>query len=177
MIFRPTEIAGAYLIEMEKIDDERGFFARTFCTEEFGEAGLNTRIAQCSVSFNEKKGTLRGIHYQAAPYQETKVVRCTRGAIFDVLIDLRRESVTRGDWMSMELTAENRRMLYVPEGVAHGFQTLMDGTEVFYQMSEFFAPGSVFGVRWDDPAFGIAWPLQPTGLSQKDLSYPLYSFE
>lgn|SRR5208282_1465006 len=177
MIFRPTEIAGAYLVEMEKIDDERGFFARTFCTQEFGRAGLNARITQCSVSFNEKRGTLRGMHYQAAPHQETKVVRCTRGAIFDVLIDLRRKSVTCGDWISVELTADNRRMVYVPEGVAHGFQTLMDGTEVFYQMSEFFTPGSAIGVRWDDPAFGIAWPLQPTGLSQKDLSYPLYSSE
>jgi dTDP-4-dehydrorhamnose 3,5-epimerase len=117
------------------------------------------------------------MHYQAAPHRETKVVRCTRGAIFDVLIDLRRESVTCGDWMSLELSADNRRMVYVPEGVAHGFQTLMDGAEVFYQMSELFEPGSAFGVRWDDPAFGIAWPLQPTRLSQKDLSYPLYSFE
>jgi dTDP-4-dehydrorhamnose 3,5-epimerase len=177
VIFRPTEIAGAYLIEMEQIEDERGFFARTFCTKEFDHAGLNSRITQCSLSFNEKRGTLRGMHYQAAPHRETKVVRCTRGAIFDVLIDLRRESATCGDWMSLELSADNRRMVYVPEGVAHGFQTLTDGTEVLYQMSEFFAPGSALGVRWDDPAFGIAWPLRPTGLSQKDVSYPLYSFE
>ncbi len=174
VIFRPTEIAGAYLIEMEKLDDERGFFARAFCAEEFGQAGLNARITQCSVSFNEKRGTLRGMHYQAAPHQETKVVRCTRGAIFDVLVDLRRESATCGDWMSMELTADNRRMLYVPEGVAHGFQTLMDGTEVFYQMSEFFAPGSAFGVRWDDPAFGIRWPVESPILSERDRSHALW---
>ena len=171
VIFRPTEIPGAYLIEIDKIDDERGFFARTFCTEEFGRAGLNSRITQCSVSFNEKRGTLRGMHYQTAPHQETKVVRCTRGAIFDVLIDLRRESVTRADWISVELSADNRRMVYVPEGVAHGFQTLMDGSEVFYQMSEFFAPDSAFGVRWDDPAFGIRWPIENPILSERDRSH------
>jgi dTDP-4-dehydrorhamnose 3,5-epimerase len=173
MKFQPAEIAGAYLIEPERLEDERGFFARTFCRREFVEHGLNARIAQCSISFNEKKHTLRGMHYQAAPDREVRVVRCTRGAIFDVLVDLRHESLTFRDWMAVELTAENRRMVYIPEGVAHGFQTLMDETEVFYQMSEFYAPVSVRGVRWNDPAFGIVWPRHPSFISERDANFPL----
>lgn len=173
VIFLAAEIAGAYVVELEKIEDERGFFARTFCREEFGRIGLIERVAQCSVSFNLGKGTLRGMHSQVAPHEEARLVRCTRGAIYDVLLDLRRDSPGFGKWMARELTAENRTGLYVPEGVAHGFQTLMDNTEVFYQMSEFHEPSCVRGVRWDDPGFGIAWPLRPTFISQKDLSYPL----
>jgi dTDP-4-dehydrorhamnose 3,5-epimerase len=173
MKFQSADIAGAYLIEPEKLEDGRGFFARTFCRREFGEHGLNARIAQCSISFNEKKDTLRGMHYQAAPHEETRLVRCTRGAIFDVLVDLRRGSLTFGEWMAVELTAENHRMLYIPEGVAHGFQTLVDATEVFYQMSEFYEPESTRGVRWNDPAFGIVWPRPPSVISERDSSFPL----
>ncbi|MGA8222572.1 MAG: dTDP-4-dehydrorhamnose 3,5-epimerase [Candidatus Acidiferrales bacterium] len=175
MIFKSTEIVGAFLIEPEKIEDARGFFARTFCRREFGMHGVNARIAQCSVSFNVKSGTLRGMHYQAAPQRETKLVRCTRGAIFDALLDLRPESLTFGDWAAFELTAENHRMLYIPEGVAHGFQTLVDGTEVFLQMSEFYEPESARGVRWNDPAFGIVWPRPPSVISEQDSSFPLVS--
>lgn len=173
MNFRPAEIAGAYVVEIEKIEDERGFFARTFCRKEFGNAGLIARIAQCSVSFNKRTGTLRGMHLQVAPNAETRLVRCTRGAVYDVLLDLRKDSPGFGKWITTKLSAENRRAVYVPEGVAHGFQTLVDDTEVFYQMSEFHEPGSAHGVRWDDPAFGITWPLLPTIISQKDLAYPL----
>jgi dTDP-4-dehydrorhamnose 3,5-epimerase len=173
MIFKPAAIAGAFLIEPEKLADARGFFTRTFCRREFGARGLNLRIAQCSVSFNEKNGTLRGMHYQAAPHQETRLVRCTRGAIFDVLLDLRRDSLTYGDWMAFELTAENHRMLYIPEGVAHGFLTLVDGTEISYQMSEFYEPESARGVLWSDPAFGIVWPRPPLLVSECDASFPL----
>jgi dTDP-4-dehydrorhamnose 3,5-epimerase len=175
MIFKLAKIAGAFLIEPEKLEDLRGCFARTFCRREFGMHGLNARIAQCSVSFNEKSGTLRGMHYQASPHLETKVVRCTRGVIFDVLLDLRSESLTYGDWAAFELTAENHRLLYVPEGVAHGFLTLVDATEVLYQMSEFYEPGSARGVRWNDPAFGIEWPSPPTLISEQDSSFPLVS--
>lgn len=172
MRFIETEIKGAFIIEPELIEDERGFFARTFCQEEFKAHGLNFRVVQCNISFNKKRGTLRGMHYQIAPYQEAKLVRCTRGAIYDVIIDLRPESPTFKQWIAVELTAENRRMLYVPEGFAHGFQTLEDNTEVFYQMSEFYHPECARGVRWDDPAFGIEWPIITPILSERDRSYP-----
>jgi dTDP-4-dehydrorhamnose 3,5-epimerase len=173
MKFQPAEIAGAYLVEPEKLADERGFFARTFCRREFAEHGLNARIAQCSISFNEKKYTLRGIHYQAAPHEETQLVRCTRGAIFGVLLDLRPKSLTFRDWIAVDLTAENRRMVYIPEGIAYGFQTLVDETEIFFQMSEFYEPESARGVRWNDPAFGIVWPRHPSFISERDASFPL----
>jgi dTDP-4-dehydrorhamnose 3,5-epimerase len=174
VIFRPVEIAGAYLIEPEKIEDERGFLARTFCREEFGQIGLISRIAQCSVSFSPRKGTLRGMHFQVAPHEETRVVRCTRGAIYDALLDLRRNSPGFGKWAAVELTAENRKAAYVPVGVAHGFQTLVDDTEVFYQMSELYEPSCARGVRWDDPAFGIRWPVENPISSARDRSHALW---
>lgn len=175
MIFRETRLKGAYIIELEPLEDERGFFARSFCRQEFEKYALKTCIVQCNVSFNKKKGTLRGMHYQVPPHEEAKLVKCTRGAIYDVIIDLRRQSPTFKQWAAAELSADNRKMLYVPEGFAHGFQTLADDTEVFYQMSEFYHPESAKGVRWDDPVFGIAWP--ETGcrmISDKDNSYPGY---
>jgi dTDP-4-dehydrorhamnose 3,5-epimerase len=172
VIFKETKLQGAFIIEPERIEDERGFFTRTFCRNEFKAHGLNPHLVQCSVSFNKKKGTLRGMHYQTAPYEETKLVRCTRGAIYDVMLDLRPNSPTFKQWVSVELTGENRRMLYIPEGVAHGFQTLQDETEVLYQMSEFFHPECARGVRWDDPSFAVRWLRKPLIVSRKDASYP-----
>lgn len=173
MIFTATEVEGVYVIDPERIEDERGFFARTWNPEEFEAYGLETALAQCSISFNNKKGTLRGMHYQAAPHEEVKLVRCTAGAIHDVALDLRTGSPTFRHWTAADLTAENRRMLYVPKGCAHGFQTLEDATEVFYQISTAYAPESARGVRWDDPAFGIEWPLPVSAISDRDrhLSY------
>lgn len=168
MIFKETKLKEAYIIEIEPIEDERGFFARSFCAEEFEKYGLNSSIAQCNISYNQKKGTLRGMHYQVAPHAETKLVRCTRGAIYDVALDLRKDSPTFKQWVATELSANNRRMFYIPDGVAHGFQTLEDHTEVFYQMSEFYHPESVRGVRWNDPLFGIEWPLSKPILSHRD---------
>ena len=160
MIFAETKLKGAYVIEPERLEDERGFFARTFGHEEFAAHGLRNRFVQCSISFNQKKGTLRGMHYQVAPYEEAKLVRCTMGAIYDVIIDLRSGSPTFKQWVAVELTAQNRNMLYVPEGLAHGFQSLEDDTEVFYQISEFYHPESARGIRWDDPALAIEWPAE-----------------
>ena len=170
MLFIETKLDGVYIIELEKIEDDRGFFARTFCQREFEAHGLNPRIAQCSVSFNRRKGTLRGMHYQVAPYEESKLVRCTMGAIYDVAVDLRPESRTFKQWVAVELTGENGRMFYIPQGLAHGFQTLVDNTEVFYQMSEFYHPQCARGVRWDDPAFGMSWPIKEVIISIKDAS-------
>ncbi len=173
MIFRETKLKGAFVVEPSRFDDERGFFARTFCQEEFTAHGLNPRVVQCNISFNKNKGTLRGMHYQVVPYDEAKLVRCTRGAIYDVIIDLRPESSTFKQWIAVELTAENRRMLHVREGFAHGFQTLEDNTEVFYQMSEFYHPEYAWGVRWNDPVFGIEWPpVEQRIISPKDQEYP-----
>lgn len=174
MIFIETKLRGAFIIEPEPLEDERGFFARTFDQKEFEAHGLNPRVMQCNISFNKKKGTLRGMHYQIAPYQEAKLVCCTKGAIYDVALDLRLDSPTLKQWIAVELTAENRRMLYIPEGFAHGFQTLEDNTEVFYQMSEFYHPESAKGVRWNDPAFGIVWPIAPSIISEKDRAYPSF---
>jgi len=171
VLFIETKLAGGYIIELEKIEDDRGFFARTFCQREFEAHGLNPRIAQCSVSFNRRKGTLRGMHYQVAPYEESKLVRCTMGAIYDVAVDLRPESRTFKQWVAVELTGENGRMFYIPQGLAHGFQTLVDNTEVFYQMSEFYRPQCARGVRWDDPAFGMTWPIKEVIISIKDASF------
>jgi dTDP-4-dehydrorhamnose 3,5-epimerase len=171
MIFKETKLKGAYLIEIEPIEDERGFFARSFCVKEFKECGLNPNIAQCNISYNEKKGTLRGMHYQVAPHEEVKLVRCTMGAIYDVIIDLRPDSSTFKQWIGVELTKENHQMLYIPEGFAHGFQTLEDHTEVFYQTSEFFHPECSMGVRWNDPAFGIEWPAGERIISPRDQGY------
>ena len=172
MIFRETVVPGAFVIEPERLRDERGFFARTWCVRECAEHGLNPQVVQCSISVSEKKGTLRGLHYQAAPHAETKLVRCTRGAIYDVIVDLRADSPAFLRHFAVELSAENHTMLYVPEGVAHGFQTLADDTEVAYQMSAFHALAHARGVRWNDPAFAIAWPPGERIISERDRSYP-----
>ncbi|MBN1505731.1 MAG: dTDP-4-dehydrorhamnose 3,5-epimerase [Sedimentisphaerales bacterium] len=172
MLFTETRLKGVFIVEPQRIEDERGFFARTWCQREFEAHGLNPRLVQCSISLNERKGTVRGMHYQVAPHAEAKLVRCTMGAMYDVALDLRRDSATFKQWVAVELTAENRTMLYIPEGVAHGFQTLADHTEVFYQMSEFYDPQSARGVLWDDPGFGITWPLEPVVISQRDLTHP-----
>lgn len=172
MIFTETKLKGAFLIDIEPREDERGFFARSWCEDEFAKYGLNTRVVQCNISFNKKRGTLRGMHYQSEPFPEAKLARCTAGAIYDVILDLRPNSPTFKQWVSVELTAENRRALYIPEGFAHGFQTLEDNTEVFYQMGEFYHPECARGVRWDDPAFGIEWPIEEVIISNNDASYP-----
>jgi len=169
----PTPLAGCYVVELERLEDERGFFARSFCQEEFRKHGLRPGIAQCNVSWNRRRGTLRGLHFQAAPHEEAKVVRCTRGAVWDVAVDLREGSATRLRSHAVELSAENRRALYVPEGFAHGFQTLADDSEILYQMSESYHPQLARGVRWDDPRLGIKWPLPDPILSERDRSYPL----
>lgn len=174
MIFIETKLKGSFIIKPERIEDERGFFARIWCEREFKKHGINTNIVQCNVSYNKDKGTLRGMHYQAAPYEEAKLVRCTSGAIYDVIIDLRPDSDSFKQWISVNLNAENRTMLYIPENFAHGFLTLEDNTEVFYQMSGFYVPGSARGIRWDDPSFGIQLPGLVTVISEKDLQYPLY---
>lgn len=172
MKFSETRLPGAYIVELEPIGDERGFFARSWDGEEFAARGLNPRLAQCNVSFNARAGTLRGMHYQAAPHEEAKLVRCTLGAIHDAIVDLRPDSPTFRQHLAVTLSAENRRMLYIPEGFAHGFQTLEDGSEVFYQMSTPYVAAAARGVRWDDPAFAIPWPPAERIISAKDWSYP-----
>jgi dTDP-4-dehydrorhamnose 3,5-epimerase len=172
MEYHESKIRGVFEIRIEPKEDGRGFFARTWCQKEFEEHGLNPHLVQCSLSFNSKKGTLRGMHYQAAPYAETKLVRCTQGSIYDVVIDLRAQSPTFRSWISVVLDSKKRNMVYIPEGCAHGFLTLEDGSEVFYQMSQFYDAGSARGVRWDDPAFRIAWPEKVTVLSERDRTYP-----
>ncbi|HEY3483924.1 MAG TPA: dTDP-4-dehydrorhamnose 3,5-epimerase [Ilumatobacteraceae bacterium] len=174
MIFTEADVAGAYLIDVEPHADERGFFARTWCRQELRDHGLEVDVAQCSTSFNAKRATLRGLHLQVAPFEETKYVRCTSGAIHDVIVDLRPGSPTYLVHVAVQLTSDNRRMLYVPKGVAHGFQTLVDHTEVAYQMSECFSPEHARGVRWDDPAFGIDWPLAERIMNERDRTYPDY---
>jgi dTDP-4-dehydrorhamnose 3,5-epimerase len=167
------KLEGAFVVEPEPVSDERGVFARTWCRHEWERQGLSTELAQCSLSFSPKAGTVRGMHYQAPPYAEAKLVRCTRGRIYDVIVDLRPGSATFRQWTAVELHADDWRMVYVPEGCAHGFQTLTDGTEVFYQISTFHDPASERGVRWDDPAFGIAWPEAPARLiSARDRAFP-----
>jgi len=175
MIVSETELKGAFTIAPEKFTDVRGFFARTWSQQEFRELGLDVNIVECNVSFNKAKGTLRGMHYQAEPHGQVKVVRCTRGAIFDVIIDLRPESSTFKQWVGMELSAQNHLMLYVPRGFAHGFQTLRDNTEVLYQMSSYYAPESGRGVRWNDPSFGIDWPPGERIIIDRDSAYPDFS--
>jgi len=175
VVFVETKLQGVYIIEAERREDARGFLARTFCQREFEAHGLNPRVAQCSTSFNKRKGTLRGIHYQVAPYAEVKVVRCTAGIIYDVALDLRPDSPTYKEWVGIELTEENRRAIYIPAGCGHGFQTIVDDSEVYYQISEFYYPEFARGIRWDDPAFGVQWPLREgVTLSDKDRSYPDY---
>lgn len=177
MIFRPTPLAGAVLLELERKADERGFFARTWCREEFAAQGLDPALSQCSVSFNHRRGTLRGLHLQAAPHAETKLVRCTRGAVWDVIVDLRPESPTFRQHFAAVLSAETGNALYIPPGMAHGFQTLEDATEVFYQISVPYAPESARGYRWDDPAFGIPWPEPVTVISERDREWPDWNGE
>lgn len=173
LIFTETEIPGVHVIDPERLEDERGFFARVWCERELAEHGLETALKQCSISHNPRRGTLRGLHYQAPPHEEVKIVRCTRGSILDVALDLRRGSPAFKRHVALVLSAENRRMLYIPRGVAHGFQTLEDDTEVLYHISEFYEPGAGRGVRWDDTAFAIEWPATERRiLSERDRTYP-----
>lgn len=174
MIFTETNLSGAYIIDIEKREDERGFFARSWCQREFVERGLDPNLVQCNLSYNRVKGTLRGMHLQLPPNAETKVIRCTMGALYDVIIDLRYGSPTFQHWTAVDLTAENRRALYVPKGFAHGFLTLADHTEAFYLMSEFHAPESAYGFRWNDPAFSVFWPAAVQVISARDRTYADY---
>lgn len=171
MIFTETKLKGSFIIEPEKVEDERGFFARSWDKKIFEERGLNSNLVQCNISFNKKKGTIRGLHYQTSPYEEAKLVRCTKGKVFEVMIDLRSKSETFMNWLGIELTSENYKMLYVPKGFALGLQTLGDNSELFYQMSQIYIPEYSRGIRWDDETFRISWPLKPTIVSEKDLSY------
>lgn len=175
MIFRETTLKGAFVIETEKFEDKRGFFARAWSQKEVEANGLISRVAETNISFSKRRGTLRGMHYQVAPYEQVKLVRCTAGAIYDVIIDMRPDSPTFRKWTGVELTAENYRMLYVPEHFAHGFQTLEDDTEVTYQVSQFYSPESERGVRHDDPVFQVEWPLPVEVISEKDTAWPYCS--
>lgn len=175
MIFTETPLDGLFVVEMERIADPRGFFARSWCEREFADRGLEPSLRQCNVSYNRQAGTLRGMHFQRPPHAEIKLVRCTRGAIYDVVVDLRSGSPTKLKHFAIELNEDNHAMLYIPGGFAHGFQTLCDDAEVFYQMSTYFEPSSAFGLRWDDPAFDIKWPTTNTRvISDKDRALPLY---
>ena len=176
MIFIETKLPGVFIVELQLLEDNRGFFGRSFCCHEFAERGLSPKVSQCNISFNRDAGTLRGMHYQAAPHAEEKLIRCNRGSSYDVIVDLRRELPTYKQWIALELTEDNRRMIYIPKGCAHGFQTLTDNTEIFYQMSEFYHPESARGVRWNDPSFGIYWPIGDRAiLSDRDRDWPDYS--
>ena len=174
MIFEASPLAGAYVISEEPHHDERGFFARTWCQREFEQHGLNPRVVQCNVSFNAKKGTWRGMHYQVAPKAQPKLVRCTAGAVFDCIIDLRPDSPTYCKWFGVELSAQNHRSLFIPAGFAHGFQTLSDNAELLYDMFEWYAPETARGVRYNDPAFSIHWPIEVSVISDRDATYPDY---
>lgn len=175
MKFLETPLKDVGIVEIEPIEDSRGLFARSWCKREFESHSLNPELVQCNISFNIKKGILRGMHYQIKPFEEAKLVRCTRGAIFDVIIDLRADSPTFKDWFAVELTDKNRKMLYIPECFAHGFQTLKDNTEVFYQMSEYYSPEHSRGIRWNDPCFSIQWPEDKRIISKRDQQYPDFS--
>jgi dTDP-4-dehydrorhamnose 3,5-epimerase len=171
--FLKTPLEGLYVVELETLNDDRGFFARSFCAHEFEAIGLESVVAQCNVSFNKQAGTLRGLHFQAPPHEEAKLVRCTQGAIYDVAVDIRRDSPTYGRWHAVELSAENRRMLFIPRGFAHGFQTLVGDSEISYLMFEFYHAQSARGLRWDDPALAIPWPIASPVISDKDRLHPL----
>jgi dTDP-4-dehydrorhamnose 3,5-epimerase len=176
MIFQATPIQGAFVLEIDKKGDERGFFARAFCRKELEAHGLGTAISQANIGFSRFRGTLRGLHYQLPPHAESKLVRCTAGALFDVVVDLRPASSSFRQWLGIELTAENRTMLYIPEGCAHGYLTLTDHTEIFYLVSQFYAPSAERGIRWNDPAFGIRWPIETDlHISDKDRGWPDWS--
>ena len=177
MIFTETKLDGVFIIEPEKIEDERGFFARVWDKEVFEEMRLDPKLVQCNISFNKKRGTIRGMHYQIHPYEEAKLVRCTKGSVFEVMIDLRPNSKNFKKWQSVEISSENYKMLYVPEGFALGFQTLEDDTELHYQMSQKYVAEYARGIRWDDKIFKISWPLKPTVISKKDLSYKAFESE
>ncbi len=174
MIFTPARLRGLQLLAMERHEDERGWFARSWCARELAAHGLEARLAQVSLSFNRRRGTLRGMHYQRPPHAEAKLVRCIRGAIWDVALDLRPESSTRGQWQAFELSAENGCALFLPKGFAHGFQTLLPDSEVLYHISTFHAPEAAAGVRYDDPAFGISWPLPVAAIAPRDAAWPDY---
>jgi len=177
IIFTETKLKGAFIVDPQKFEDARGFLSRSFSAKEFEERGLNPRIAECNISFSKKRYTIRGMHFQKPPYEQAKLVRCTKGSVYDVIIDLRPQSPTFKQWIGEELTAENRRMLYVPEGFAHGFQTLEDDTEVFYQISNIYNPGSEGGVRWNDPVFGIEWrATDGVTINERDQNYPDFKF-
>jgi dTDP-4-dehydrorhamnose 3,5-epimerase len=172
MIFHETGLDGAFVIEIEKWKDDRGFFSRLWCRKEYEDNGLNSSVAQINVGYSIKKGTLRGLHYQVAPHEEVKIIRCTKGAIYDVIVDLRPSSPTYMQWISKEISEDDRLMIYVPEGFAQGYITLTDNTEIYYQASQFFAPESARGIRYDDPAFGIRWPATVTVISDADRRWP-----
>ncbi|WP_310830502.1 dTDP-4-dehydrorhamnose 3,5-epimerase [Paenibacillus pedocola] len=175
MYFVETPLSGSFVVELELLSDERGFFARSWCEEEFLAFGLASSFVQCNISYNKNKNTLRGMHYQAEPYEETKLVRCTKGSIYDVIIDIRPESLTYKQWFSIELSETNHKMLYIPKGFAHGFKTLSDNTEVFYQMGSAYNEKSSRGIMWNDPVFGVVWPEEDQLIiSDKDLSYNRY---
>ena len=175
MEFIETGLNGAYLVQLKKIEDERGYFARAWCRDEFLKHGLNSQILQLNVGFNKLRGTVRGMHFQLPPHSEAKFVRCTRGAIFDVMIDLREDSPTFGRWFGQELTPANGLLLYLPEGFAHGYQALCDDTEMYYQTSEIYQPSAARGVRFDDPAFAIKWPMPISLVSAADRGWPLFN--
>jgi dTDP-4-dehydrorhamnose 3,5-epimerase len=174
MIFKETPLPGAFMIELEPVEDDRGSFARSFCRHEFEARGLSPDVVQCNISRNRRRGTLRGMHFQSTPYGEAKLVRCIRGALWQVIVDLRQDSATRGRWFGVELTGEDDLQVYTPEGFAHGFQTLEEETEIFYQMSNIYAPESEAGFRYDDPAFAIDWPLLVASISEKDENWPAF---
>ncbi len=175
MKFTKTGLNHAFVVDIDPLEDERGLFARTFCAEEFRVRGLDFTISQCNVSYNRHRGTLRGLHYQVTPHAEVKLVRCTAGAVYDVIVDLRPTSATFTRWFALELSAENRKMLYVPEGCAHGFLTLVSNAEVFYQMSKPYVPSAGRGIRWDDSTIGIRWPMKPLVMSEDDRNHPVLS--
>jgi dTDP-4-dehydrorhamnose 3,5-epimerase len=177
MIFTETKLKGSFIIEIEKHEDNRGFFGRSWCVNEMKDHGINMNILQANISLNKRKGTLRGMHYQLAPNQEAKLVRCSKGSIFDVIIDLRKDSQTFKQWIGVKLTQENYKMLYIPEDFAHGFITLDNDSEISYLMSEIYVPGAAATIRWNDPLFNIKWPLEPTIISEKDKSQPDYEIK
>jgi len=177
MLFKQTPLKDANVIEIEKIEDERGFFARAWDDKVFDSHHLDNIIVQTNISFNQNKGTIRGLHYQKKPFEETKIIRCTKGQIYDVIIDLRKNSNTYLKWFGIELSEFNHKMLYVPKGFAHGFQTLKDNTEVYYNVSQYYAPEYEAGIRWNDPLFNITWPMQPTSISNKDNSWKFFKNE